>query len=467
MRRLPLLVAVALASCNAAGPSGQVCGSDSQCDPGDLCSGGECTLESAIKAGSLSASPSSATVTAAAADLPAAANFTLNSSASKSRSFAVACDSGASATPASGKVSSRTSASIVVQAAPAQASTNITCLVTSPGGKSGSATFTLNLVVQGGGTLDGGGDGGSPEDAGDGDGGLGDGGLGDGGLGDGGLGDGGANDGGSGGSAIGPAGGAVDLLDFVMTGDTRPPTCDDTASYPAATLSQIVQAMGSFKPQFGLDLGDHMNVCSPDASIAQAQMDLYLKSLQGFPSYFAMTMGNHECQSSDCAGQTGDVNYAAFLAGLKQVSKQVSPNYALQIQTRLGRATVVFVADNSFDSAAQDWLASTLADADVNSKYTIIAKHHPVTGSRSGPPAIWAVIQAHRYSLILMSHNHDYEHTGQSVPSDGRGVICGLGGANTSHTGFCRVQQQSSGSLAFTQYDASGNPGDSWSVAPQ
>jgi hypothetical protein len=274
--------------------------------------------------------------------------------------------------------------------------------------------------------------------------------------------------GGSGGGAIGPTGGSVDLLDFVMTGDTRPPACDQNQNYPTAIHAQIVQAMGRLKPQFGLALGDFMYVCSQKLANAQFQMGAYVDGLKAFPSYFALTMGNHECEGGkDCSANPADVNYSTFLAALSQVSQQRAPNYALQIQTRRGRATVVVVADNSFSAVDQAWLEWTLADADLGSAYTIIAKHHPVTGSRTGPAAPWQIISKHKYSLLLMGHNHDYEHKGSNVTPDGRGVICGLGGANVSHTGFCRVQQAADGRLDFTQYDANGNPGDAWSVAPQ
>ena len=270
----------------------------------------------------------------------------------------------------------------------------------------------------------------------------------------------------TGGGPVGPAGGTVDLLDFVMTGDTRPSTCGQNAGYPVALHAQIVQSMGRMKPQFGLDLGDHMYVCGQNLAEAQQQMGYYVQGLQGFPAYFAMTMGNHECEGGqDCSANPNDVNYSTYLAALRQVSKQTSPNYALQIQTRLGRATIVVVADNSFGAADRTWLESTLSEADRNSKYTIIAKHHPVTGSRTGPPAPWQVMQNHKYSLVLQAHDHDYAHN--TTAFAGRTVVCGLGGANPSHTGFCRVQQAADGSLQFTQYDVNANPGDTWSVPPQ
>ena len=149
---------------------------------------------------------------------------------------------------------------------------------------------------------------------------------------------------------------------------------------------------------------------------------------------------------------------------LAQVSKQSEPNYALQIQTRHGRVSVVVVADNYFGADQQQWLERTLSDADAHSVATIVAKHHPVTGQRTGPPAPWQIIQNHKYTLLLAAHDHNYQHP---TAFAGRTTVCGLGGANTSHTGFCRVQQGADKKFRFTQYDATGNPGDTWAVDPQ
>ena len=87
-----------------------------------------------------------------------------------------------------------------------------------------------------------------------------------------------------------------------MTGDTRPSACDQNANYPIALHTQIIQLMAKMNPQFVLDLGDHMYVCSQSLANAQLQMGYYVQGLQGFPTYFAMTMGNHECEGGkDCS----------------------------------------------------------------------------------------------------------------------------------------------------------------------
>jgi len=268
------------------------------------------------------------------------------------------------------------------------------------------------------------------------------------------------------GGGVGPNGGRVDLLDFVLTGDTRPGHCNDTANYPSAILKTIVKEMGKLNPHFGLDLGDHMFACRQDEAAARAQMNLYVQGLAGFPAIFFMTMGNHECENGkDCSTNQGDVNYVQYMRALRDVSKKDLPYYSLNIETRLGRVALVVVADKYFDSTAQAWLERTLTEADARAKYTIVAKHYPLTGSRQGPPGVANLIKSHKYSLILTAHNHNYFH--ERVEYAGRHVICGLGGANPSHTGFCRVTQAADGQFKFTRYDIDGNPGDTWAVGPQ
>jgi len=273
---------------------------------------------------------------------------------------------------------------------------------------------------------------------------------------------------------IGLDGGTVDLLDFTFTGDTRSANCDDASGgpgdYPAATFESELSQMTALYPQFGFDLGDHMYVCSGSLANAQADMKRYTDALAAAWSParpFFMTMGNHECEEDDCSGkQATDANYVAYQAALTALTGQTLPYYSFQVQTRLGRASFIFVADHYFDDTAKSWLKSALKDADANSAYTFVIKHYPVTGSRQGPSSITSLIQSHHFSLVLTSHEHQYAHDTTTSGWGGRSVICGLGGANASTVdqGFCRVQQQADGSLLFTQYDLTGNPGDTWSV---
>jgi hypothetical protein len=282
---------------------------------------------------------------------------------------------------------------------------------------------------------------------------------------------------------VGPDGGTVDLLDFVFTGDTRPVNCwtaanDASNPYPAASFQQIVARMAALSPQFAFDLGDHMYECNQNLADARTMMGKYTAALSGFQPAWFMTMGNHECgagSTADCSTHPSDANATAYLSALSAISKQPLPYYKVDVQTRLGLARFVFLADNWYPAAAQAWAESTLADADLHAKYTFIVKHYPVavaTGSlREGPPWSYDLIASgrHKYSLVLTAHTHDYEHP--TAAFGGRSVICGLGAANTRFAGFCRVQQQSDGSLKFTAYDLFGNvrtdASSTFTVTPQ
>ncbi|MBS2024178.1 MAG: metallophosphoesterase [Deltaproteobacteria bacterium] len=463
---LPTVMLVACAG-GELGLTGSACTTDNDCDPGDVCSGGECAQALSVS-GVIGLSPKAAAVDTEVGVKPSAVTFTITNLDKTNHNVHVVCTGSLVPTPATVQFASKATANVSVQApAPAvDGTSNATCNLNSSSGATTWGTFTLTVSTNGpidAGTPDAGHTDGGGTDAGSTDAGTHDGGSGDAGTHDGGSGDGGSGGTDAGSGPIGPTGGTVDLLDFVITGDTRPPTCQGLAQYPSSAHAQIVKSMASVKAQFAIDLGDHMYVCDNVLADAQAQMNLYTSALANFPTPFFMTMGNHECNvGTDCSAHTTDANYTAYLGALKSVSRETLPYYALQIETRLGRATVAVIADNFFDATAQSWLESTLADADANSKYTFIVKHHPVTGSRTGPTGPLTVLQKHKYSLILTAHNHNYSHDTSSF--SGRSVVCGLGGADTSHTGFCRVQQQADGSLKFTHYDASANPSDTWSV---
>ncbi len=277
---------------------------------------------------------------------------------------------------------------------------------------------------------------------------------------------------------IGPGGGTVDLLNFFFTGDTRPTSCDATSGYPGAAFQNILSTMSGpqFSPQFALDLGDHMFVCSGGLATARTQMKIYTDALAArWPAALPwfMTMGNHECNSgggSQVCG-TSDVNYVAFQEALVAVSKHDNPNYKVDIETRLGLVRIVFAADNQATQADVDQLKAWMTEADTKAYAVFVAKHHTVAaGSRTGPTWVLTdLIDGHRVTAILVAHDHKYYRSsyarigglGGSVPA----VVCGLGAANTSYRGFCRMQQKADGSFDMIKYDDAGNPGDTWNLA--
>ena len=274
---------------------------------------------------------------------------------------------------------------------------------------------------------------------------------------------------------VGADGGAVDRLWFATTGDTRPANCNDTEGYPKAAVTQIAEAMRALRVQFAVDLGDHMYVCSDKGGLtmaqmdaaAQAQMGYYLAAVAHGPPTWWMTMGNHECDAAynlhqPCvAGGAHDPNFAAYMTALGRPQ----PYYFTDVQTGAGLARFVVVADDAWDAAQSAWLSATLADADAHAKYTIVARHHPLSGTRGGPAEVLNILQQHKYTLLLAAHNHDYEHDGAAW--QGRSAVVGLGGAG-GFWGFGTVLQNADGTLTFVQRDANGNPiGAAWSVSPQ
>ena len=262
---------------------------------------------------------------------------------------------------------------------------------------------------------------------------------------------------------VGNDGGKVNRLFFATTGDTRPASCDASDQYPRETIAQLAAAMKGLRVQFALDLGDHMFVCNGSRDEARQQMGFYMTAIAAGPPTWWMTMGNHECGSAyrgtGCAVGTPDANFEAYLAALRRPR----PWYATSVQTDLGLARIVVVADDAWGDEQAAWLETTLADADAHARVTIVARHHPATGSRTGNASALATIERHKYTLLLTAHSHTYERDSE------RSVMVGLGGAPSIRApGFGTVLENPDGSLSFVLHDLSGNPvGEPWSVAAQ
>jgi hypothetical protein len=266
---------------------------------------------------------------------------------------------------------------------------------------------------------------------------------------------------------IGPHGGSVDLLHFGISGDTRPPSCEDTAGYPTGVIDSIGDAFRNAQVQFALDLGDHMYVCNNDLSIATAQMNLFLDGTRHYGGTWFMTEGNHECYGGFCPAGSTNANYVAFMTALAPISPM--PYYSVDVNTRFGLATFVFIADNSWDGTQQSWLESTLSAADASARYTLVARHHPEGDtSVSTNAAIMTVIRAHKFSLFLTGHSHLYKHM---TTDGGRDLVMGNSGApliaGGSFYGYGIIDQQTDQTLKLSIFDVTtGNLMDSWSVQP-
>ena len=89
-------------------------------------------------------------------------------------------------------------------------------------------------------------------------------------------------------------------LNFAITGNTRPPTEDDSAAYPIAIITKIFQDMqaASPRPAFAVATGNYM-FSNPDVDGTQStQLGYYLTASSNFTNTLYPAMGNHECDGS-------------------------------------------------------------------------------------------------------------------------------------------------------------------------
>lgn len=268
-------------------------------------------------------------------------------------------------------------------------------------------------------------------------------------------------------SAVGPHGGSVNLLHMGITGDARPPACEDTAHYPSAVVAAIAKQFEQHGVDFVLDLGDHMYVCNDDLATATAQMGLYTTATHNYSGTWFMTMGNHECWKGPCFPGSTNANYVAFMSALNPISPL--PYYSFDVATSKGLVTFVIVADNGWSPTQAAWLEQTLTTADKNATYTFVARHHPEGDTTvSTNPASMAIIRKHKFSLFLSGHDHLYKHM---TTDNGRDLVFGAGGAplvaGGAFHGYVLLDQQPSGQIVLTVYDVMTNAvQDTWTAGP-
>ena len=279
---------------------------------------------------------------------------------------------------------------------------------------------------------------------------------------------GGSTTGGGGGTGVGPAGGTVALLHFGITGDTRPPNCGDTLNYPTAIISGIADALKVKGAQFVVDEGDHMFVCDSSLPVARTQMALFTQATARFGGTWFMTMGNHECWHGPCLLNNTSANYVAYMSSLAPISAK--PYYSFNVETQLGRAAFIIIADNGWDGAQQTWLQQVLTTADRDARYTFVFRHHPQGDtSVTTNAAVMSIIRQHKFSMFISGHSHQYIH--QPNVDSGRDIVLGLGGApllgSATWNGYAMVDEQADGRLKVTVFDLSGGTvRDTWYAAP-
>jgi len=257
----------------------------------------------------------------------------------------------------------------------------------------------------------------------------------------------------------GISGGTLDLLNFVIVGDTRPPNEDDTAGYPTAIITKIWQDVEAFSPRpaFAVTTGDYQ-FASTTGTQQAAQIGLYLTARAAFTNVSFAAMGNHECTgatASNCGtGNTDGIttNYTTFMTKMLTPLGLKLPYYTVNIAspTKAWTAKLVFVAGNAWDATQATWLEGELAKPTT---YTFVVRHEGASATTApGVTPSIAIVNKYPFTLNLVGHTHEYYYN----PQD-REVVVGNGGAPLSGTGnygYVVAQQRASdGAIVFNEYD--------------
>lgn len=257
---------------------------------------------------------------------------------------------------------------------------------------------------------------------------------------------------------VGANGGTLNRLYFAVVGDTRPPSPDDTASYPTSIITKIFQDIQGLapRPAFVISTGDYMfaNVGSPESG---KQLDLYLGARGTYAGTTFPALGNHECTgatASNCGAGNKDgltTNYNAFMSKMLAPIAKTLPYYAVRVDAPDASWTskIVVVAANAWDTAQADWLTAELSKPTT---YTFVVRHEgAIANTAPGVTPAEQIMAAHPYTLSIVGHAHTYFHFVGS-----REVVVGNGGAPLStgkNYGFAVVQQRPDDAIQVDMLD--------------
>jgi hypothetical protein len=258
---------------------------------------------------------------------------------------------------------------------------------------------------------------------------------------------------------VSATGGSLDVLDFGITGDTRPAVRDDTAGYPSGIITKIFQDLDAESPRvfFTLTLGDYNNA---DTSFSEAapQIDAYLAARASYTGTVFYAQGNHECKTHDDTGNCGDgavdgwpTNYSLFMSKLIQPMGFVKPYYGFDVSSTSGAWTAKFlvVAGNSWTTDQAAWLEQEMSRPTT---YTFVIRHQDTTATEApGVSPSAAILAAHPYTLLLVAHQHQFRYDAAL-----KQVVTGNGGApldTGANYGYTVVRQQPDGSILGTNFD--------------
>jgi hypothetical protein len=266
---------------------------------------------------------------------------------------------------------------------------------------------------------------------------------------------------------VGASGGSVSRLVFAVAGDTRPADEDDPSGYPTAIITKIFQDIEAQSPHpvLVLGTGDYQFSSTGSDATGPEQVGIYMQTRQNYSGAFFPAMGNHECgvsggfttsDNNNCGpGNQGGVtpNYTGFMSQMLGPISQTNPYYSISVSATDNSWTAKFVitAANSWDTAQQTWLTSTLAQ---HTTYTFVVRHEASDATPPLPPGVAgvdALLAQYPYTLLIAGHAHTYGHYSDAPQT----VVFGNGGAPLSSKdyGYGLFSQRCDGAMVIDAID--------------
>jgi len=248
------------------------------------------------------------------------------------------------------------------------------------------------------------------------------------------------------------------VLYFGIVGDTRSATADDTPHYPTSIITRVFDDLGGVTPvpPFVISTGDYQ-YSKPNGNEAAPQLQLYINSKANYPGLQFPTIGNHECTgatASNCGAGNVDgtpTTYLSYMSMMLGPLQKTTPYYEIDVAAADASWTAkfVFVAANAWDSTQAAWLDQALARPTT---YTFVVRHEPAGATQApGVAPSEAMMAAHPYTLSIVGHSHEYNHSPGS-----RQVLVGNGGAplgTGQDFGYAIVTQRADQSLVVDMVD--------------
>jgi hypothetical protein len=266
---------------------------------------------------------------------------------------------------------------------------------------------------------------------------------------------------------VGASGGSISRLVFAVVGDTRPANEDDVGGYPTSIITKIFQDIEALSthPPLVLGTGDYQFSSTGKDATGPQQVGIYMMTRQSYSGAYFPAMGNHECgvsggfttsDNNNCGpGNQGGVtpNYTGFMSQMLEPISQTNPYYSINVNATDGSWTAKFVitAANSWDSAQQSWLETTMAQ---KTTYTFVVRHEPSDAYPPLPPGVAgvdAVLATNPYTLLITGHSHTYGHYSDAPQT----VVIGNGGAPLSSKdyGYGLFSQRCDGAIVGDEID--------------